>query len=108
MATVSFDILEAAHLDGFIGIKLSKNERLYLERSVITVNEIIAVVRQRKEATVEQIQQDLSMNKNTLNIYLRWLVKKNYLFSEKDQSSKIYWSPSHNNIRADNNIRDNR
>lgn len=95
MATIRLEILEAAHKDGLIGIKVTKAQQLYLVDSVLTANRILSAIEERKDANGEQLEKDCKLARNTLNIYLRWLEKRKYIQSTKDKNEqgqpKLYW-----------------
>lgn len=95
MATVRLEVLEAAHKDGLIGIKITKAQQLYLVESVLTANRILSTIEQRKDANGEQLEKDCKLNRNTLNIYLRWLEKRKYIQATRNKDEqgqpKLYW-----------------
>ncbi|MCT7971088.1 hypothetical protein [Laspinema olomoucense] len=95
MATLNLSILSAAEKDGLIGIPLSKNQELYLVESVVTANKILLAIERREDTTAEQLEADCSLARNTLNMFLRWLEKKDYIYSTRDREQhghpKIYF-----------------
>jgi response regulator of citrate/malate metabolism len=95
MATLNFDILNAAHEDRLIGIQPTKRQLLYLENSVLTANRILMAIEVMEEATSEQLEKVLMLSRNTLNMYLRWAEKRGYishrLDKEQNGQPKVYW-----------------
>lgn len=79
MATLNYAILNAAFEDGLIGIDLTTNQRYYLERSVLTANLFLAIIRSKSECSLAEIVGSTDYHENTCKQYLRWLAKHKFI-----------------------------
>ncbi len=75
MATVNESALEAALEDGLIGIRLSKNQEIYLDPTVVSVNRLLLYLKEEGNLNMKQIVHRMKYHKNTCSIYLKWLEK---------------------------------
>jgi predicted ArsR family transcriptional regulator len=75
MATVNENALEAALADGLIGIRLSKNQEIYLEPTVVSVNHLLLLLKEEGSLNMKQIAHRMNYHENTCATYLRWLAK---------------------------------
>jgi hypothetical protein len=75
MATVNENALEAALEDGLIGIRLSKNQEIYLDTTVVSVNRLFWILKEEGNLDLKQIARRMKYHENTCATYLRWLAK---------------------------------
>jgi len=75
MATVNENALEAALEDGLIGIRLSKNQQIYLDPTVVSVNRLLLLLKEEGNLNMKQIAHRMKYHENTCATYLRWLAK---------------------------------
>jgi predicted ArsR family transcriptional regulator len=75
MATVNESALEAALEDGLIGIRLSKNQQIYLDPTVVSVNKLLLLLKEEGNLNMKQIAHRMKYHENTCATYLRWLAK---------------------------------
>ena len=84
MATISYGILEAAHEDGLLPKRLTKNQVTYLHDSVLTANKIYwAIADAEQGLDLEQLCNVAKKHENTLKQYCRWLMTKNLVYAEE-------------------------
>ncbi len=78
MANIDLKILEAAYKDGVFSKSPNDRQRLYLKASVISAWDILELIKYRRELGIEgnQIAEELDLNINTINTFLRWLTGK--------------------------------
>lgn len=79
MATIREEVLDAALQDGLVTGTLTQNQRIYLNSSIIRINDILALFIATKEATLEDISSKIDLNTNTLTQYLRYLEKYKFI-----------------------------
>lgn len=75
MATVNENALAAALEDGLIGIRLSKNQEMYLDPTVVSVNRLLLFLKEEGNLNMKQIAKRMKYHENTCSTYLRWLAK---------------------------------
>ena len=75
MATVNENALEAVLADGLIGVRLSKNQHIYLDPIVVSVNRLLLLPKEKGNLNMKQIAHRMKYNENTCSTYLRWLAK---------------------------------
>lgn len=75
MATVNENALEAALADGLIGVRLSKNQQIYLDSTVVSVNRLLLFLKEEGKLNMKQIAKRMKYHENTCSTYLRWLAK---------------------------------
>ena len=75
MATVNENALEAALEDGLIGVRLSKNQQIYLDPTVVSVNRLLLLLKEEGTLNMKQIAHRMKYHENTCATYLRWLAK---------------------------------
>lgn len=73
MATINLSVLEAALSDGKITGILSIAQKQYFHPSVVTANEILAIIKAWDKVDASQIAYRLKINKETIFQYTRWL-----------------------------------
>lgn len=89
MATINLEILEAAHTDGLLPKRLSVSQKLYLHSSVQTANQIYWAIAAADEGLdSEQLQKAITLAKNTLFQYTRWLEMKGLIVNEAPENRK--------------------
>lgn len=87
MATLNLEILAAAHADGLLPKRLTKNQTLYLHSTVQTANKIYwAIADADLGLNLEQLQNAVVMptkiNLNTLTQFTRWMIAKKLVYIE--------------------------
>ena len=75
MATVNENALEAALADELIGVRLSKNQEIYLDPTVVSVNRLLLILKEEGNLNMKQIVKRMNYHENTCATYLRWLAK---------------------------------
>ena len=75
MATVNENALEAALEDGLIQIRLTKNQKIYLDATVVSVNRLVLMLKEEGALNLKQIVARMKYHENTCAAYLRWLAK---------------------------------
>lgn len=85
MATLNLEILAAAHADGLLPKRLTKNQTLYLHSTVQTANKIYwAIADAELGLNLEQLQNAVTpkANLNTLLQFTRWLAGEKLIYTE--------------------------
>lgn len=90
MATINFDVLDAAFNDRLIPKRLTPNEMHYLNNSVLTANEVYWTIAEDEGLDFEQLESRLRLSKNTLKMYTRWMLDKRIIYAELEGSGGKY------------------
>lgn len=91
MANIDLDILESAYQDGVFKKPPNKEQNIYFRASIITAWEIIDIIKSRADMGIESsaIGLEMGMNRNTVRVFLRWLVEKHLIQFETPKGNNI-------------------
>jgi response regulator of citrate/malate metabolism len=95
MATLNLDILDAAHADGLLPKRLTKNQTLYLHPTAQTANQIYwAIADAEQGLNLEQLQKITQLHSNTLAQYTRWFIANRLIYAESygQAGQNVYFS----------------
>jgi hypothetical protein len=87
MASISLHILEKGFDDGWFSVELTENEKAYTASSILTVWEILDVIKERGSLGIDtmSIAESVGLHRNTVAIYLRWIVDKKLVTVEREK-----------------------
>lgn len=88
MASINLEILKAAHADGLLPKRLSRNQSLYLHPSVLRANQIYWAIAEGEGVNFEQLEKSLGLHPETLKQFCRWMIKQEILYAEEFENRK--------------------